>query len=502
MTRFLLARLYVDSLLDKRTKQRVLSTLDSLSKGSEKLDEAYRKAIERIDGQLRDDALLAKRALSWISYAQRPLTANELCLALAIEPDDKKLNADNIYQVEDIISVCAGLVIVDTESSIIRLIHFTTQEYFERMRSKWNPRALEDIATACLTYLSFDTFRSGICDSKEAWEVRITENEFLQYSARHWSDHTRPVQKIVSHLALAFLYDLKLVESTLQAASAEDFKFGYFSFFLRRNTTCTGLHLTARYGLLLLTEELLHGDNCKVEADSRDHNGITPLSYAASQGYHAVARLLVARDDVEANSKDHNGMTPLSYAVREGHDAVARLLLARDDIEANSQDYYGMTPLSYAALYGHEAVVRLLLARDDVEANSKDNNDQTPLSYAAKEGHEAVVRLLLAKENVEVDSKDNNDQTPLSYAAVYGHEAVVRLLLARDDVDADSNDKLNRTPLILAALAGHEEIVRLLIARDDVAVDSKDSNNETALSYAVLAGDKAVVRLIQSLTAA
>ena len=50
----------------------------------------------------------------------------ELYHALAIEPGDKALNTDNVDEVEDIISVCAGLVTVDEESNIIRLVHYTT----------------------------------------------------------------------------------------------------------------------------------------------------------------------------------------------------------------------------------------------------------------------------------------------------------------------------------------------------------------------------------------
>jgi hypothetical protein len=70
ITRFLLARLYVDSLLDKRNRQKVMLMLEKLSKGSRELDEAYSEAVKRIDGQLDEDRLLARRALCWISYAQ------------------------------------------------------------------------------------------------------------------------------------------------------------------------------------------------------------------------------------------------------------------------------------------------------------------------------------------------------------------------------------------------------------------------------------------------
>ena len=48
--RFLLARLHADSLLDKRTKQKVLSSLKKLLKGAAALDNAYNDAMERIDG--------------------------------------------------------------------------------------------------------------------------------------------------------------------------------------------------------------------------------------------------------------------------------------------------------------------------------------------------------------------------------------------------------------------------------------------------------------------
>lgn len=50
IARFLLARLYVDTLLDKRIKQKVLSMLDKLLKGSAALDAAYSEATKRIDG--------------------------------------------------------------------------------------------------------------------------------------------------------------------------------------------------------------------------------------------------------------------------------------------------------------------------------------------------------------------------------------------------------------------------------------------------------------------
>ncbi|KAF2622263.1 hypothetical protein BU25DRAFT_352674, partial [Macroventuria anomochaeta] len=121
------------------------SALNNLSKGSRALDDAYSEAIVRIDGQLQDERVLAKNVLSWISYSQRPLTTGDLCHALAVGLGDEELDRDNILDVEDILSVCAGLVTIDEESQVIRLVHYTTQDYLESIREKWNPDAQYNI---------------------------------------------------------------------------------------------------------------------------------------------------------------------------------------------------------------------------------------------------------------------------------------------------------------------------------------------------------------------
>jgi hypothetical protein len=77
--------------------------------------------MDRIEVQktgLRD---LAKQVLLWITCAKRPLTTLELRHALAVEIAQSELDIENLPEVEDMISVCAGLVTVDEESDVIRL---------------------------------------------------------------------------------------------------------------------------------------------------------------------------------------------------------------------------------------------------------------------------------------------------------------------------------------------------------------------------------------------
>jgi hypothetical protein len=122
------------------------TALERSPKGSDAYDEAYKEAMERTEGQIIDSQKLAKQVLSWIAYAKRPLTTSELRHALAVEVRESQLDEENLSEIQDVVLVCAGLVTVDEESDIIRLVHYTTQEYFERTQKTWCPDAQRDIA--------------------------------------------------------------------------------------------------------------------------------------------------------------------------------------------------------------------------------------------------------------------------------------------------------------------------------------------------------------------
>jgi len=70
----------------------IKSALAELPRGSEALDKAYEEATKRINSQTPGLHNLAKGVLSWIIYAQRPLTTKELQHALAVEPGKKELD--------------------------------------------------------------------------------------------------------------------------------------------------------------------------------------------------------------------------------------------------------------------------------------------------------------------------------------------------------------------------------------------------------------------------
>lgn len=104
------------------TVKAIRRALEKLPKGSEALHEAYGEAMKRINSQARGHRELAEAVLTWITCAKRPLKTRELQHALAVEVDSPELDETGIPDLEDMVSVCAGLVTVEEESSIIRLV--------------------------------------------------------------------------------------------------------------------------------------------------------------------------------------------------------------------------------------------------------------------------------------------------------------------------------------------------------------------------------------------
>ena len=146
--------------------------------------------MRRIQGQEEGFRNLADQILSWIVWAVRPLTVLELQHALSIEPGDEEMDEDNFLDANDLTSVCAGLVVIDQDSQIVRLVHYTTQEYFERRRDDLFGSIENKLAAICITYLCLDVFDVP-CSHFESLHNRVNEYPFLEYAALYWGYHVR-----------------------------------------------------------------------------------------------------------------------------------------------------------------------------------------------------------------------------------------------------------------------------------------------------------------------
>jgi len=438
------------------------------------LDGAYDATLDRIKGQGKGKSALGMATLMWISRSERPMHIGELSEALGVEIGSRDMDRDNIPPEKTLLASCLGLATVD-ESSVVRLVHFTLQEYFNQHSEHFkNPQAT--IAEVCLTYLNFDS----VIELSPSLNRAPVETRLLQYASTYWGLYARNgLTEAVKSLAL------RLLGKFGRHISAKLLLWGNFDLWergRRYSAGFTGLHCAAYLGLDKIAIGLLKDvEGCG--ADMVDGWGRTPLMWAAESGHEGIVKLLLDRKEVNPDSRDNSDQTPLWRAAFGGHEGIVKLLLDRKDVNPDSRDQNDLTPLSGAAFGEHEGIVKLLLDRKEVNPDSRNKWEQTPLWRAAERGHERIVKLLLDRKEVNPDSKDEDGNTPLSSAASGGHEGIVKLLLDRKEVNPDSRDNDDKTPLWRAAKGGHEGIVRLLQGRVQAALCTEANSPPMPPSY-------------------
>ena len=313
--------------------------------GGLELEDVYGATIERIKAQDGDKSRLGMKALMWISHAERPPRADELCHALAVQLGSTDFDAGNIPLVSTLVNCCQGLITVDKEASAVRLIHFTLQEYLSAHPDIFSsPHSA--MAEICLTYLNSQQVKALLT----APSPDTQSASFLEYCSVYWGVHAnRELADSARSLALKLLgEDYGQISTELLLTQAKNFPHCGFD----RFSPFSGLHCASFFGIA----EVVIG--------------------------------LIKMECYDINEEDFLGGEPLAWASRNGHEEVVKILLGRGEVNPDKPDNDGRTPLSFAAEYGHEGVVKMLLGREEVNPDKSCNDRRTPLSYAAWAGHE------------------------------------------------------------------------------------------------------------------
>lgn len=168
--------------------------------------------MQRIEDQEESAREIAFKVLTWISYAARPVSVSELQHALSVQAGDKDFDPDGVTDADLLISLCAGLIEIAPLSvalfaprfgqitkngnpdeplgPTLRWIHYTTQDYFQRVRRHRFPNGPGELARTCLCYLSYDAFQEALTEQQEAVQ-RHLRYPFLKYASTYWPRHVR-----------------------------------------------------------------------------------------------------------------------------------------------------------------------------------------------------------------------------------------------------------------------------------------------------------------------
>jgi hypothetical protein len=226
---FLWVYLVVNALKGQRTVRDIRTTMRELPRD---LDAVYENSLRKILGKEEKVRKLMLRTLVLITNAKRPLHRDELLEALVIEPgmkgleqDDRILSGDGDID-DNFASDCADLIILDS-NGYYQLLHSSLKDYlcspptasfdvpmeYRAMQAN----AEKTLGETCLTYLTFDKFKTGPAKSLQELSKLLDENPFLDYASNYWDQHVAADNQVKTNdLMRDFLYSSGTQDLSIQ----------------------------------------------------------------------------------------------------------------------------------------------------------------------------------------------------------------------------------------------------------------------------------------------
>ncbi|KAJ3300432.1 hypothetical protein HK104_000490 [Borealophlyctis nickersoniae] len=222
------------------------------------------------------------------------------------------------------------------------------------------------------------------------------------------------------------------------------------------------LHMAVQFEQLAVVKYLI-GE--RMDLDSPNYRGQTPLHICAIQGFTDIADLLLSKG-ASVSIHDCNGDTPLLLAAQLDNLEIASRIIANQARQfpnglsaiLDAQNNTGNTPLHYASLPLAE-----LLISHSADANIRNSEGLTPLLHHAQAGNVSIAAYLVTSGAADVSASDLGRRTCLHLCCFRGYADVVSAVLESGKADVGAMTLRGNTPLHAASDAGHLEIVRMVL---------------------------------------
>ncbi|KAH6876951.1 hypothetical protein BKA70DRAFT_1576545 [Coprinopsis sp. MPI-PUGE-AT-0042] len=392
------------------------------------IDDLYCKTWQRILDLAPAKSLLARNTLTWVVHATWSLTIEELLEAVATCPDTHRFEQDRLGQEETLIGLCNGMVAVEEETRLVRLVHYTAKNVLERLIIENSPQPHALLSAVCLARLADSGFLRTKLNDEGELEEALEAEPFLSYAYNSWFIHAQ--QSLADPLTTSQLTDFVVNCHAFPVSYEPSHRWDDFDLL-------GPLHLVTYFNLPIT---FAGSDSLRNPNEGTARQGETALSLACMQGHDDAVKELLHLPNILVNSTSFDGTTALMWASIKGHEGAARLLIACPGLNINAADNGGWTALIWASGRGHQGIVALLLSHPDININVATKPGTTALGMASREGHEEVVTLLLSHPNVDVNAANRHKDMALMQAAKNGQEGVVRLLLAHPSIKVTTRE--------------------------------------------------------------
>ena len=557
--RFLLAHYQINDVCEQCTLEDAYSCLESSLNTN--VNNYYDKNLQRLE-QLQEKAKsLTKRAIAYVHFARRPLNVDEFCHALSIRDGDTKVNLLGIPVISVLKNHSAGLLLFG-ENGTLGLVHLTLHEYFNEHPEKLGLEPEADLASACLVYLSFDTFSAGPCNDNNDLKVRLREYPFLEYAAHNLGYHLKKVSRFQNQERFQsifdFLKDSNRVSSLLQVLYLP--KYWTTKSYNRFPKYYSPLHIVAYFGIHELLPQicdsltdLVQDYHChltpfEVAAEQGQHESLKyildkelyipfcllncVLRRAAESGYHETVKMLLTHRTVTDFLSNSDISTIFCSAVRRGHvDVVLSFWSVYSNNEVNfwndldrfiiiiaehgtvevaqtvlancskNRKSLEKTLMCRAIAYGNKEICNILLWKGVNLPSWKEVEDVHGICRFVSDRVFSNLSLTdhLLQHGMKANTKTRDDATGLIVAAVTGQEEVA-LLLLNNGADVNIPDLREFTPLHYAAAMGHERLVKLLLEKGADPNLTDERGWLTPLHVAILNNQGSVTQLLMDET--
>ncbi|TFK21257.1 hypothetical protein FA15DRAFT_560298, partial [Coprinopsis marcescibilis] len=384
---FLVASLQLEMLRDCLTVKDLRATLERLPAG---VHDMYETTMDRIERQ--PNANIAKSILLWLLHGRRSLTMEELQCAIAACPETYQYDPERIVDEDSVLSLCCGLVTLDPESKLVRLVHYTAKDFLLPYISRYNDNPHHLLASVCAARLLQCNFHALESVPSRTIDSDLKTIPLLEYSHSNWPHHASQSHSlpptVETFILLCRHYPLQQPV--------------WYHGWDKLNS----LHVAAAFDFPQLFLPLLVPSDIGSDINARTTLGATALMLACERGHLVAAKLLLDVDGVDVNAEDNDGGTALTKASSNGHIDIVNALTSLSEIEVNHKDSAGSTALLYAAGKGHLDVVKALLGVDGIDIEACDEDGWTALMRPSREGYTQVVRELVEVGGGNVNAAD------------------------------------------------------------------------------------------------
>ncbi|KAF6809884.1 ankyrin repeat domain-containing protein [Colletotrichum musicola] len=521
---FLWVKLQLQRICRKTVEDDVVSALQD--KLPEDIDQIYKESLVYIltSGDMARD--IAVKVLSWVLYMREPLTPMALLGAATADEHSK-------FDLNQVMVLCANLVIMDAKCNIIRFAHQSVQDFLQRQEAFATASAHSLLASVCL-----DTCLRGPSTTFDL-SLKIPSDGFYVYAAMYWPVHSEIALALdtetgstntLTHDVTTFIFDEEwettlpfdswissiqeisriipkyhVMNPILEAIPGSEFGFLFLlSTFglsdvldtvlsniselnvnIQNNIGHTPLYLAASFGHLKSIKTLVsRGANINVECGWYG----SPLHVASFSGHLEVVDLLLQLGAISTCGSVFESV--LQAAFRGGREDVSLFLVGVDSVLGSEDDKE--KALQDAALMGFIRVVQKLqveLSGSSSSSKGKIDKIKRQITKAIQGGQVGVLRKFLDRN---IENRGLIPPEAIAIATLHNHKSMVEFLLTQG-INLEASGAFG-TPLRTASLLNYESIARLLL--DKGADMNACGPFGDALQAAALNGHVSTMRLL------